>query len=251
MSFWRCKNFVCEFKPPSSCFLPIMEFQQELNSCSISAGSCKKQENGRRRNSEGKGEWCHCFLWWNMTKTWLFKQEWCGQCGNGQWTWFKNYWQWDIDQPLQSFQTEKLSRPFLAKDFEGTAGAMEGEGVQRMFRRSEQNFSLSYTGYLGDGNSKIFKKLCDAELPNYPGKKISKLECVGNIQRRRGRKLTNLVMACKSKVYHHNGKKVKGGKNILAKKINLQDSRSLLRSYKESCWWWRRNEESSVGHTSS
>ena len=97
------------------------------------------------------------------------------------------------------------------KNFEGHAGSMEGEGVQRIFRRSQQKFSLSYTGYLGDGDSKSLKKLADAEPPIYPGKTLSKLECVGHIQKRMGRKLTNLVTACKNKVYKRdNGKKVKG-----------------------------------------
>ena len=54
----------------------------------------------------------------------------------------------------------------------------------------------------------------------YPDKTISKLECVGHIQKRMGRNLTNLVITCKKKIYYNDkGKRVKGisGKNKLTK----------------------------------
>ncbi len=110
---------------------------------------------------------------------------------------------------------------FCQKNYEGTAGSMEGEGVKRIFNRSLEQYDLTYTGYLGDGDSKSFKNLNDAEPPIYPGKQIQKLECVGHIQKRMGRKLNNLVLECKKRTYQdENGKKSKGigGKNKLTKK---------------------------------
>ncbi|XP_065068320.1 uncharacterized protein LOC135693706 [Rhopilema esculentum] len=107
------------------------------------------------------------------------------------------------------------------KNYEGTAGSMEGEGVKRIFRRSQEQYGLSYVGYLGDGDSKSFKNLSEAEPPIYSGKQIEKLECVGHIQKRMGRKLNNLVFQCKKMFYtDSNGKRIKGigGKNKLTKK---------------------------------
>ena len=107
------------------------------------------------------------------------------------------------------------------KNYEGTAGSMEGEGVKRIFKRSQQQYGLSYVGYLGDGDSKSFKNLSEAEPPIYPGKQIEKLECVGHIQKRMGRKLNNLVFQSKKKIFtNSDGKKLKGigGKNKLTKK---------------------------------
>ena len=107
------------------------------------------------------------------------------------------------------------------KNYEGTAGCMEGEGVNRIFKRSQQQYGLSYVGYLGDGDSKSFKNLSEAVSPIYQGKQIEKLECVGHIQKRMGRKLNNLVFKCKNKIFiNSDGKKVKGigGKKKLTKK---------------------------------
>lgn len=72
--------------------------------------------------------------------------------------------------------------------------------MRRIFQRSKQQYELSYTGYLGDSDSKSFKNLSEAEPPIYPGKSIEKLECVRHIQKRMGQKLNNLVLECKKNV---------------------------------------------------
>ena len=62
--------------------------------------------------------------------------------------------------------------------------------------------------------------MAEADPPIYPDKTISKLECVGHIQKRMGRNLTNLVTACKNKIYYNDkGKRIKGisGRNKLTK----------------------------------
>eukprot|EP00795_Rhopilema_esculentum_P005628 gene5628-10839_t len=125
------------------------------------------------------------------------------------------------------------------KNYEGTAGSMEGEGVKGIFKRSQQQYGLSYVEYLRDIDSKSFKNLCEAEPPIYPGKQIEQLECVGHIQKRMGRKLNNLVFQCKKMIYtDSNGKIIKGirGKNELTKKGYLQNSRTLWGCYQETCW---------------
>ncbi|XP_065068033.1 uncharacterized protein LOC135693466 [Rhopilema esculentum] len=124
------------------------------------------------------------------------------------------------------------------KNYEGTAGSMEGEGVKRIFKRSQQQYGLSYVGYLGDGDSKSFKNLSEAVSPIYQGKQIEKLEYVGHIQKKMGRKLSNLVFKCKNKIFiNSDGKKVKRNwrEKEVDKKGHLRDSRTLWSSNKKTC----------------
>ncbi len=81
-------------------------------------------------------------------------------------------------------------------------------------------YKLKYTRYLGDGDSKSYKSLTSLDPPLYDNKPVTKLECVGHIQKRMGRKLSSLVKNSKSKVFLDiNGKRSKGlgGKNKLTK----------------------------------
>ena len=57
------------------------------------------------------------------------------------------------------------------------------------FSTSVDKYNLQYTEYLGDGNSKSYKEVCEADPY---GKPIQKVECIGHIQKRVGRKLRNL-----------------------------------------------------------
>ena len=53
-----------------------------------------------------------------------------------------------------------------------------------------EKYSLPYTEYLGDGDSKGYKAVVESDP--YNGINISKLECIGHIQKRVRRKLRNL-----------------------------------------------------------
>ena len=72
---------------------------------------------------------------------------------------------------------------------DGSAGSMEAKGVVECFTTSVEKHNLQYTEYLGDGDSKSYKEVCDADPY---GKPIAKLECIGHIQKRVGRKLRNM-----------------------------------------------------------
>ena len=72
---------------------------------------------------------------------------------------------------------------------DGSAGSMEAKGVVECFSTSVDKYNLQYTEYLGDGDSKSYKEVCEADPY---GKPIQKLECIGHIQKRVGRKLRNL-----------------------------------------------------------
>ncbi len=56
-----------------------------------------------------------------------------------------------------------------------SAGAMETEGVKRIFSSFERLYELKYTGYLGDGDSKSYKSFNSLDPPVYNNKPITKL----------------------------------------------------------------------------
>ena len=76
-----------------------------------------------------------------------------------------------------------------SKNHDGSAGSMEVAGILECFKSSIEQYGLWYTEYLGDGDSKSYKQVCEADPYGLP---ISKLECIGHIQKRVGLKLRNL-----------------------------------------------------------
>ncbi|GFV36302.1 uncharacterized protein TNCV_2233491 [Trichonephila clavipes] len=61
----------------------------------------------------------------------------------------------------------------------GSSSSMEPVGAYRIFERSEDHRMLRYTDYYGDGDSKAF----DAVKDIYGKDSVTKLECIGHIQR--------------------------------------------------------------------
>ena len=70
----------------------------------------------------------------------------------------------------------------------GSAPAMEVEGTKAMFNRSLKRSGLRYINFLGDGDTKSFV----AVENTYPGMKVKKFECIGQIQKRVGNRLRKL-----------------------------------------------------------
>lgn len=108
--------------------------------------------------------------------------------------------------------TEKQDGHYCHKNYTGPSGGMEVAGVLRIFNRSVANRGVRYTQYLGDGDSKAFDRVC-AEQPYGPNVTISKLECIGHVQKRMGSRLRRLLKE-KSKIVLEDGKKL-GGKGRL------------------------------------
>uniref|UniRef100_A0A0B7BRA0 Mutator-like transposase domain-containing protein n=1 Tax=Arion vulgaris TaxID=1028688 RepID=A0A0B7BRA0_9EUPU len=92
----------------------------------------------------------------------------------------------------------------------GSSGKMEPDGIMNIFRRSEKNHNLIYTGYLGDGDSKSYKSVAEAVPPVYNGASITKLECCGHIQKRMGKRLLDKVSEYKGQSFTEGGKKFIG-----------------------------------------
>lgn len=76
-------------------------------------------------------------------------------------------------------------------NFSGTSGAMEVAGAKHIFGRSEELYNVRYVEYLGDGDSKAYQAVCD-EKPYGDEVNITKVECVGHIQKRVGTRLRKM-----------------------------------------------------------
>ena len=95
------------------------------------------------------------------------------------------------------------------KNFDGSAGSMEPVEMGRIFKRSEVRHGLKYATYLGDGDSKSYKFVSEADPPIYDIP-IEKIECCGHVQKRIGKRLFDKVNECRGKVYTVDKKKIKG-----------------------------------------
>ncbi|GFX39386.1 uncharacterized protein TNCV_3861091 [Trichonephila clavipes] len=77
------------------------------------------------------------------------------------------------------------------KNHNGSAGMMETVGMIRIFQRSLSHRSVRYTSYIGDGDSKTFSSIT-ASNPYGEDITVSKIECVGHVQKRMGTRLRKL-----------------------------------------------------------
>lgn len=66
---------------------------------------------------------------------------------------------------------------------------METAAAVAMFQRSQRTRGIRYTQFLDDGDSSAFKTVHDSKP--YNGVEITKLECVGHVQKRMGTRLRN------------------------------------------------------------
>lgn len=86
---------------------------------------------------------------------------------------------------------EKSHKDECLINHSGSSGMMEVVGMIRIFERSEMKHSLKYVGYIGDGDSKTFNAV-KGSSPYGSDTTISKIECVGHIQKRMGTRLRKL-----------------------------------------------------------
>lgn len=100
-------------------------------------------------------------------------------------------------------------------NFEGSSGAMEVAGAKAIFDRSmKRDVPVRYVTYLGDGDSKAFQSVVDS-IPYGKKVEISKIECVGHIQKRMGSRLRKLKETHKRTVL--SDEKTLSGKGRLTK----------------------------------
>ncbi|GFX23290.1 uncharacterized protein TNCV_1558891 [Trichonephila clavipes] len=78
------------------------------------------------------------------------------------------------------------------KNHNGSAGMMETVGMVRIFQRSLSHRSVRYTSYIGDGDSKTFSSITASNLYG-EDITISKIECVGHVQKKNGNSFTKKI----------------------------------------------------------
>ncbi|GFU19499.1 uncharacterized protein TNCV_4371711 [Trichonephila clavipes] len=92
----------------------------------------------------------------------------------------------------------------LRKNYSGSAGKMEVDGMLRIFNRSEKLHNLKYSNYIGDGDTKTFNALSENK-PYGDDYFIQKIECVGHVQKRMGRLTDSLI----DKLAHYYGNAIR------------------------------------------
>ena len=68
-----------------------------------------------------------------------------------------------------------------------SSNAMETQGAGEMWARSVAKNKMRYTTFVGDGDSKAYKSVCDAKP--YGDIEIKKTDCIGYVQKRMGNRL--------------------------------------------------------------
>lgn len=89
----------------------------------------------------------------------------------------------------KEWQTKHMGS--CSKNYEGPSGGMEVATVVSMFNRSQDQYGVRYSHYLGDGDCKSFNSVLQADP--YDNLQVKKLECVGHVQKRMGGRLRRLV----------------------------------------------------------
>ena len=73
-----------------------------------------------------------------------------------------------------------------------SSGAMEAVGAIEIFSSSVDKHSLIYKKFLGDGDSSSFKEVFESNPYSGYNVQVSKMECVGHVQKRLGTRLRNI-----------------------------------------------------------
>ncbi|XP_069698811.1 uncharacterized protein [Periplaneta americana] len=105
------------------------------------------------------------------------------------------------------------------KNYKGYSGGMEVQGAVNIFRQSEDSLNIRYVQYLGDGDSKGFKKVQE-DKPYGEGVEIEKLECIGHVHKRMGARLGRLKKELKG-IKLDDGKTLAGAGRLTNTEIDL------------------------------
>ncbi|GFU64092.1 uncharacterized protein TNCV_481761 [Trichonephila clavipes] len=113
------------------------------------------------------------------------------------------------------------------KNYSGSAGKMEVDGMLRIFNRSEKLHNLKYSNYIGDGDTKKFNALSENK-PYGDYHLIQKIECVGHVQKRMGTRLRKLKLV-------HSKNKLSDGKTIGGKGSVKELRKAIWAVWGHSC----------------
>lgn len=83
----------------------------------------------------------------------IIKSRYCKSCEFwGKFNGTEEYYEWETDH-----EDECLA------NHEGSAGKMEVDTIIEIFARSEEQYGVKYTNYIGDGDNKTYKGIVDSE----------------------------------------------------------------------------------------
>ena len=126
--------------------------------------------------------------------------------------------QWEGKEHSDSFNDWWESHQHAcAANFSGSSGAMDSEGCLAIFKRSEEKHGLIYSEFLGDGDSKAYNRIVTERV--YGEQNVSKLECVGHVQKRMGSRLRELKRRLTGTKLH-DGKAISGKGRLTDKLID-------------------------------
>ncbi|CAF1429989.1 unnamed protein product [Didymodactylos carnosus] len=77
----------------------------------------------------------------------------------------------------------------------GSSGAMEVDGIYRLFERSQRLYNVQYVNYIGDGDAKILPKLLSN--PPYDNIKINKIEDINHFSKKMLHRLQKIAQDLK------------------------------------------------------
>ncbi|GFV68973.1 uncharacterized protein TNCV_3247471 [Trichonephila clavipes] len=130
-----------------------------------------------------------------------------------------------IDVDILSKYCACKNLPFHEKDckrnYVGSSGAMEIQGASKIFQWSLSLHNARYITYLGDGDCKAFDAVKKKNIygNEYP---IEKLECIGHVMKRMGKRLRRLKAQLKGQILS-DGKFLSGKNRLTEHEIdNLQ-----------------------------
>lgn len=122
---------------------------------------------------------------------------------------------------LNKYKNEHIKS--CSAKYSGVSVGMELQGVESIFPRSESQYNVRYTQYLGDGDSKAYSNV--SELKVYGENcAITKLECIGHVQKYMGTGLWRL----KTK---SSGTKLADGKSLSGKGRLKRSAINYLTTY--------------------
>ena len=94
---------------------------------------------------------------------------------------------------------------------------MDASGLLAIFQRSVEQYTMRYTEFLGDGDSEAHKLIVEEAV--YGEKQVSKLECVGHVQKRLGSRLRSLKKRM-GQTRLVDGKPIRGTERLTKSKID-------------------------------
>ncbi|KAL7296848.1 hypothetical protein TKK_0010242 [Trichogramma kaykai] len=103
-------------------------------------------------------------------------------------------------------------KPFCEANHTDSSGSMEVDCISDIFKRSVEKYKVIYKNYIGDGDAKVYKRICEDE-PYGEDFQIEKKEDINHVSKRMGKRLRDKKKEL-SRTHLSDGKTI-GGKGKL------------------------------------